>query len=258
MIKTLYANGCSHTCGCELESWEKGGPSWPKDGTIEQIPQICYSDSWANKMANSLNFESIVNNAIPGSSNDHILQSTINFVQKHKNKEDLFVLIGWTGSDRLFLESEEPGENRFLNHYMFIPGLLGAKKSTNISPMKPNHEIMYKELLKTNWSSWTEIQYRILLSHFTLQSFLKKHKVKHLFINMLFDFDMGKIKRVPKLNAIYSLLDHRNIYKECYFERFKNDPNTDWNRNQHVGQQGQDKFAEEVNKYIKENDLLLH
>ena len=46
MIKTLYVNGCSHTAGVELDSWEKGGPTWPKDGTIDQIPQNCYYDSW--------------------------------------------------------------------------------------------------------------------------------------------------------------------------------------------------------------------
>ena len=43
MIKTLYINGCSHTAGVELDSWEKGGPSWPKDGTIQDIPQHCYN-----------------------------------------------------------------------------------------------------------------------------------------------------------------------------------------------------------------------
>jgi hypothetical protein len=257
MIKTLYINGCSHTAGVELDSWEKGGPSWPKDGTIQDIPQHCYNDSWANTMGRNLNVETIINNSIPGSSNDHILQSTIDFVQRQKNKKELFVLIGWTGSDRLFLESDEPGDNKFLNHYMFIPGLLGAKKSESVTPMKDKHEVMYKELLRTHWGSWTEIQYRTILQHFTLQSFLQKHNIKHLFINMLFDFDLHKINKVPKLNALYNLLDHRNIYKECYFERFKKDPNTVWNPNQHVGQPGQNEFAKEVHNYIKENDLLL-
>ena len=37
MIKTLYINGCSHTAGVELDSWEKGGPTWPKDGTIQEM-----------------------------------------------------------------------------------------------------------------------------------------------------------------------------------------------------------------------------
>ena len=45
---------------------------------------------------------------------------------------------------------------------------------------------------------------------------------------MLFDFDRVKLK-VPKLYALYNQLDPRHIYKECYFERFKNDPDTLWN-----------------------------
>ena len=257
MIKTLYVNGCSHTAGTELDSWENGGPSWPKHGTIEEIPGHCYNDCWANTMGRKFDIGNIVNHAVPGSSNDHILQSTIDFVERQKNKNDLFVLIGWTGADRLFLKSDEPGDNRFLNHYMFIPGLIGAKKSESVTPMKPNHEIMYKELLGTDWGSWTEIQYRTLLQHFTLQTFLEKYKVKHLFINMLFDFDMEKINKTPKLKALYNCLKKENIYKDCYFERFKNDPNTDWNANQHVGQNGQNKFAQEVYDYINTNDLLL-
>ena len=252
MIKTLYANGCSHTCGCELPSWERGGPCWPEVGTIQQIPQHCYRDSWPNNVGRKFDIQKIVNHAIPGSSNDHILQSTIDFVQKYKNKEELFVLIGWTGSDRLFLESDEPGEYKLCNHFMFIPGLIG------INQLKPRHEIMYKELLKTNWGEWSEIQYRNILNHYTLQTFLKTHKVKHLFVNMLFNLDMPIINNTPKIKALWDLLDLKHIYKECYYERFKADKNTDWNRNQHVGQWGQDKFAEEIYDYIKTNDLLLY
>ena len=59
MLKTLYINGCSHTAGVELDSWENGGPSWPKNGTIQDIPQHCYHDSWANIMGRNINFETL-------------------------------------------------------------------------------------------------------------------------------------------------------------------------------------------------------
>ena len=267
MIENFFIHGCSHTAGCELKSWEDNKNCFDQDVGLTEIPAKCYYDSWANNVGRKLGILKIINNAVPGSSNDHILEHTIRFINEAKNKSNIFVIIGWTGADRLFLKSDDPGKPFVINrgvagHYMFIPGLIGAKESRNSIPMKPEHEIMYKELLKTDWGKWTEIQYRMLLQHFTLQSFLEKHEVPYLFINMLFPFAIKTIKKDKRLLGLYKLLNIKRIYKGgagdgCYYDRFYNDSSTVWNRNRHVGQEGQDIFATEVYKYIKENDLLL-
>ncbi len=265
MIDHLFIHGCSHTAAVELPSWEDNDQGLPrKDANPREIGQHCYNDSWANQVGVKLDIKKIINYAVPGSSNDYIIEETIRYVSKLsiEQREKLFVIIGWTGADRLFLKSDEPGEQRWGGYYMFIPGLIGAKKSKNIQLMKPRHESMYRELLRTEWGSWRAIQYRLLLSHFTLQSFLEKMGVKYLFVNMLQEFELPIIKLKRKTLGLYESLDLKRVYKGgtgdgCYFERFRRDPNTEWALNHHVAKSGQDKFANEVYDYIRVNDLLL-
>ena len=264
MIDHLFIHGCSHTAAVELPSWENNEQGLPtKDSVPRDIPQRCYEDSWANQLGVKLDIKQIINYAVPGSSNDHIIEETIRYVSKLslKQREKLFVVIGWTSPDRLFLKSDEPGEQRWGGYYMFIPGLIGAKKSKNVQIMKPRHESMYRELLRTEWGSWHHIQYRLLLQHFTLQNFVKTMSVKHLFINMLSEFQMRHIN-LGQNKALYNELDLTNIYKGgteegCYYKRFINDPTTEWALNRHVAKSGQDKFAREVYDYVRKNDLLL-
>ena len=265
MIDHMFIHGCSHTAAVELPSWENNEQGLPsKDSLIRDIPQRCYEDSWANQLGVKLDMKKIINYAVPGSSNDYITEETIRYVSKLTlaQRERLFVVIGWTSPDRLFLKSDEPGEQRWGGYYMFIPGLIGAKKTKNIQLMKPRHEAMYRELLRTDWGSWRAGQYRLLLSHFTLQSFLEKMSVKYLFVNMLEDFQMPIIKLKTKTIALYNALNLKNIYKGgteegCYYKRFQKDPNTEWAINHHVAKSGQDKFAREVYDYVRQNDILL-
>jgi hypothetical protein len=246
MIERFYIHGCSHTSGHELAPGQ----------SVREL-------SWANNVANMCEAKVIHNEAQAGGSNDHIIEQTFEYCTKIRwtsHIEKLFVIIGWTGEDRLFLKSDEPGETRWNGYYLFMPGLLDPPKP--LLPMKKNHKIMYTELLKTDWGKWYNVQYRMVLKMYTLQCFLKELNVPYLFLNMLHPFQQSKINDMHKTKLLYKFLDKKRIYKggetveSVYYERFKKDKYS-FNFNEHLGQEGQDAFAKEVYQYIKENDLLL-
>ena len=122
MGKHFYINGCSHSSGAELPGDNGSG--------------LAYDESWTNQLAKSLGAKNIVNEAAPGNSNQFIIQKTIDYVTNNLN-EDLFVIVGFTGPDRMYVKHPAYEKNKpylfsvpqFFNFQLFVTcGLQGENE----------------------------------------------------------------------------------------------------------------------------------
>ena len=78
----LFANGCSHTAGAEIEF---------------KIQNCCYEKAWPKHLADSLNME-WTNMALSGGSAERIIRTTIQwFGEDPRRIKNTFAIIGWPG-----------------------------------------------------------------------------------------------------------------------------------------------------------------
>ena len=81
----LVANGCSHTCGAEIESPGQ---------------RACYEKAWPKYLANLLNFDH-VNLADSGASAHRVVRTTVRYIidsfAKKKKLDDHFFIVMWPG-----------------------------------------------------------------------------------------------------------------------------------------------------------------
>ena len=81
----LVANGCSHTCGAEIESPGQ---------------RACYEKAWPKYLADLLNFDH-VNLADSGASAHRVVRTTVRYIidsfAKKKKLDDHYFVIMWPG-----------------------------------------------------------------------------------------------------------------------------------------------------------------
>ena len=240
--KTFFIQGCSHCSGAELPGDTGHG--------------LVYDKSWPNKVATNLNAGEIVNRASPGSSNDWIIEDTINYVLDNKDK-DIFVLLGFTGSDRIYLKHLAYQNSKPYGRAILTPGIIDDKKFQNENLLTEHHD-MYKSLLQTDWGTWHQIQLRFFRQVNYIQTFLQDNKIPHLFVTTIFPLD-ARYKKFGEFKWLYDKMDKKNLYGDfskdtCYYELLKDTFKV--NELFHIGQEGQDHFANLITEYIKTNDLL--
>ena len=88
----LYANGCSHIRGADIDGWATESPE----------------KSFAGVVADRLGW-AYTNEAKSGGSNSRIVRTTLAFVEEYKRScdtRDLFVMIAWTGPNRMEVSSQ--------------------------------------------------------------------------------------------------------------------------------------------------------
>ena len=83
----LFANGCSHTAGAEIEYTQQGD---------------CYEKAWPAHLAKLFGFEDVVNLAISGASASRVARTTFEYFMKQMstpsyNPKDYYCVIAWPG-----------------------------------------------------------------------------------------------------------------------------------------------------------------
>jgi len=198
--KILYANGCSYTCGAEIE----GEEIWMSDYNLKW----CFAGQIANKY--NLRY---LNDAEPGGSNERIVRTTTTWVSKClKNgvkPEDIFCIIGWTNPNRI----EFFYDNKWIQ---WLPGISGLQLyEENINNRKVGRG--YKELDKYivnyfthEYGNFTKMIIQIIL----LSLFLKNLKIDFLMVNAAYAPNFGVcFEEFPELEFLFPY--------ENFFEHFR-------------------------------------
>lgn len=169
----LYANGCSHAAGSEIEYDDQ---------------DFCYQKSFIGHLAKSLNIDSF-NNSAAGGGNDRIIRTTLNFIETKKEENfdlgKLFVLIAWSGPNRReFLHAKNN-----VNYFLF-PSLitLETKADIRMANTIPEELINYYEYELLEMAD-SQFNNRFISSILLMESYLKQHNIKYLFISSFWNFD---------------------------------------------------------------------
>ena len=242
--RPFYIHGCSHASGAEL-------PGDSGDGLVRNM-------SWCNQTAQQLGFTRVVNHAVPCSSNPYIIKETMKWCAENYT-QDPFVLISWTGTDRLYMQAERQKNRNRDSVIRLTPGCL----SNPPREAAPELVQMYRELLLTEWGDWRAIQTRFLQEILVLQTFLDKLKLKYLFVTSITPLDSWITQREQPQAAIRQMLntkrmyrgfsqDHDGVYWQSCLKRFPDEVAP----NQHIGPQGQLWYSHEITDYLTKQNLL--
>jgi len=154
----LYANGCSHTRGADIDQYSEDSPD----------------KSFAGVVADRLGWE-YANEAKSGGSNGRIVRTTLAFVEDYKRTRDthnLFVMIAWTGPDRLEVSS------------------LG--KTWDMRPTMWGIDQLWSQIpdaVKTHFMSFLELNddvfyiTRLLNDMLMMSAYLRSNNVEFMFVN---------------------------------------------------------------------------
>jgi len=146
------------------------------------------SHAWSGVMASTLGCDELVNDAEPGSSNDRIMRTTMDWVIKnHKKGDDLLVVIGWSGFFRV--ELYDTWQNMYVN---LSP--LQSNEYTNSEEDKFAKSFFYKTV------GDEAVVNKFLHQVLYMQSFLDSKGVKYIFSNA--------IMTVPQMVEPYQHFSH--------------------------------------------------
>ncbi|MCU9952103.1 hypothetical protein OEJ37_01760 [Burkholderia sp. BKH01] len=166
-VGVLYANGCSMTYGYELID--------------DPQTHVCLDDAyreahaWPGRLAVRVGAEKVVNDSIPGGSNDRILRTTIQWVTDFLGaggdaaRRSLLVVIGWSDPMRReYFVGDEWKQTIPYHDYPDLPALDRLNK-------------VYREVA---WNDH-ESACRFATQALALQAFLQHHRVRFLFFDAL-------------------------------------------------------------------------
>jgi len=244
MTRPFYIHGCSHASGAEL-------PGDTGNGLVR-------TSSWCNQTAQHLGFSDIVNQAVPCSSNPHIIQETMTWCAENHTRNP-FVLISWTGTDRIYMRSPRQRNRNSQSVIRLTPGCLKSKPKE----ADPRLLKMYEELLYTEWGEWRTIQTRFLQEILVLQTFLEKLKLDYLFVTSITPLDSWITQQEQPQAAIRKMLNSKRMYKGfsqehagVYYQTCRERFSYEIAPNQHIGPDGQAWYSQEIAQYIQQQKLL--
>lgn len=238
----LFANGCSLTEGHEL-----GGVTPNSNGVLISVdPVYKENNAWPKLLANKLNMD-CVNHAQAGGSNDRIIRTTLDWTATYlqDNKaEDLFVVIGWTSSNRT-----EFNINGQWCH--ILPQWETAYEDRIVRKV---HKFYKTYIYDEDVDAERKIRNVLLL-----QSWLKVNKISYIFCNCLIG-DSSPLKyetRTGKELNISNNIDSKLYYGYNNPVMYMNNVCKGLPHGQrgHPLGEGHKLWADTLYKYIKENNL---
>ena len=235
----LFANGCSHTAGAEIEFTEQGE---------------CYDKAWPAHLAKFLDFEDVVNLAISGASSARIVRTTFEYFMKEMstpsfNPKDYFCVIAWPGLYRTEIKN-----GGYDNGWQ--PLVVGNDKF-----YKSNLDIMSYAYYRS-WTVHAEpIPQTILYLHniLLLQYFLRIHRLKYLF---------WSASNSAPTNADYVHLYKHQVYSKRYPFLYNSDYSyckmldsndqvySEFSKHGHYDETAHKWFANYLHKYLTIHKLL--
>lgn len=195
-MKTLFANGDSHTAGAELEFGE-------------QI--TCYEKVWAAHMSKMLGMD-YVNISMPGASNYRIFRTTQDWIienvilNKNYKPDDLTVFVMWSGFDRkefYFPDTNVIDNVGYSSNVDFYK--TGYKKE--IATIRDSSVVLHDDLVSC---------FKSLSLVFNLALFLESYNIKYYFINGIYSF-----MEPDQANKLHPLFGPYNNLIKMYNKRIK-------------------------------------
>lgn len=194
----LYVNGCSMTFGDELVGSSMDDLKYP---------ELREPKTWSGRLGTFLNFDSVINDARPGSSNEGIVRRTLEFLGDYTNEgndpKELIVIIGWSSPYRYEFWHDD--------HEWVQSGILWEPNC--VSDYVKKH---YKRFL-LEFHSEEYHTARIARQLLLMQTHLKLYNIRHLFFAALEDFNQYPGDLSPK---IVNQIDTRNVIWDIPFHRF--------------------------------------
>jgi len=248
----MLINGCSHTAGSEID--------------YENQP-MCYEKAWG-KWLTDMSGDEYINISMPGAGNEYIRRTTKDwiienvFLKKLYNKEDIHVIVMWSGFDRK--EVYYPDSNKIDNvNPMSDPELHATTMKHEIKKLQEVVVYFHDEL-------HSNLKNIIILND--LLYFLNTYEIKYTFLNALHPFitlkELNNEYRNHNLyQSYYNNLwvfneinrgKHLGIFKkeETFFHYFNNHANFKWSKFSDKGHFGEDAhkyWAQKVYKFLNES-----
>lgn len=183
----LYAAGCSHVAGAEIEYIEQ--PS-------------CIEKAFPAIVANALNWN-YTNAGKIGSNNKLIMNDTIKFVEHYlvdNTPEELFVVVGWTSVPRASVDYQD-------KRWFLTPGSYESRWYKT-----------YPKLVRDWWDLELQLNGNyhdniddMIIQMLSLHGYLKSKNVKHVFVNMIHNLTRLDTAHKQLLSSIpASVLHNRN------------------------------------------------
>lgn len=200
----LYANGCSMTFGDELVQRR-----------LENTPphrQYREKHAWPGQLAERLGMPHVVNDAMPGGSNDRIYRATMEMIDSlsHSERGTRFVVIGWSNPNRreftIRNTNGEPERVRFL-----LPMLARSELRRRIEQSIGKHAVEMMTLWYEHMMQDIEEQRRTLHRMIMLQSSLRAVKIPHLFFSALGQAHPEN-PQYDELNDLGNQIDRRRFF----------------------------------------------
>jgi hypothetical protein len=232
-MKNLFVNGCSFLN-------RRNTPA----GHVRFSTAECIKDLGG--------FESMTNLARGGRGNDRIFLTTISYFEnKPKRKEDTFVMIGWSGSQRLDHPTRYSYKpmSKYLDECWATIKIADGNLKTFIG-MSHNIKTRKSELDVIHW-----LIARYYQNVLGLQNYLKVNKIPYVFYNslqpMLKD---GKKDHKWWFNAV----DKTKFFKlnSSHFTWVKENNLSISKVDEHPNGEGHTQWAEDLYKYILEKGLI--
>ena len=236
----LYVNGDSHAAGAEINN----SYCFAADGPTIHNDKSPHTDniklSFGYLLAEKLGHE-FVTDAISGASNDRILRTTKEYLAK--NNHNVFVLIGWSTTDRKeFLIDGE--------YHCFSPGYYTNNLKLKHHFKKYILSLDHNTAMKQNYF-WHEKIYNFHLE-------LNQNNIPHLFFNT---FSVFNSEDHPSYQKIFYNWSQKMIgpYKdnETYYGWLKNNGyNTVHKKSYHFGADAHKRWADRLYNWLTQHQLL--
>ncbi len=215
----MLVNGCSHTAGSEIEYNNQS---------------MCYEKAWGKWLCN-MTGQDYINISRPGAGNEYIRRTTQDwiienvFLNKLYTKEDLEVIVMWSGFDRqeVFFQDSNIMDN------------VNPSSDTKLHKSKMNLEIKRLKEVIIYFHDYLYSNLKNLTTINNLLYFLNTHNIKYTFLNGLNTFIT-----LDELNENYQ----KHVLYQSYY-------NSLWifnemNKNKHLGFfNKEDTFFHHLNDY---------
>jgi hypothetical protein len=251
----MLINGCSHTAGSEIEYTNQ---------------PFCYDKSWGKWLTDMCGDE-YVNISRPGAGNEYICRTTKDwiienvFLSKSHNKEDLHVIVMWSGFDRKEIYYPDS------NHIDSINPL--SKPKVYTKTMQHEMKKLQEVIVYFYDNLYSSLKNIIILND--LLYFLNTYEIKYTFLNALNPFiTLQELNNEHKKHVLYQSYynnlwvfneinkgKHFGIFNkdETFFHHLNNHKDFKWSKFSelgHFGEDGHKYWAEKVYKYIFNNKSI--
>ena len=233
----LFVNGDSHTAAAEAVNsfaFAKDDRQYADLGTQPHPDNL--NVSWGKQLADMLEAEFICE-AESGSSNNRIIRTTLNWLTKQQEFDDIFIAIQWSTWER--------DEWHYNGEYYQV-------NASGIDEVPEALQEKYKKFITSvDWEKCTNKKHQQI---WQLHQYLSSLGVKHVFFNGNSHFDL--IPREDRFNWGASYI-HPYLHDQTFDLIIKaRNINTVSPDSWHFGQDGHCYFARFLLQYIHTNNLI--